>query len=148
VAPPAPDPPPLSFSPRGAKPPRAPFHRFPPPRVNLAKCPLPGIGFRCPLSEIAEKPPPPHLFSELRCSPSPSQNGRTTSCSLSLSLWSPGTRSCFRWPQGGIIAVGNPSCRRCSATERVPRRPGLAGPHWPWAGIPPVGHLGHFGLAS
>jgi hypothetical protein len=56
----------------------------PPPLSSAAKCPLPGVRFCRPSPEIAEKPPQPHLFGGLRCSPSPSQNGCTSSCSLSL----------------------------------------------------------------
>jgi hypothetical protein len=68
----------------------------PPPHSSVAKCPLLGVRFYRPSPEIAEKPPQPHLFGGLRCSPSPSQNGCTSSCSLSL--WSPGTRPHRHWP--------------------------------------------------
>jgi hypothetical protein len=78
----------------------------PPPCSFAAKCPLPGVGFRRPSPEIAEKPLlPPHLFGELRYSPSPSQNGCTSSCSLSLSLVP-------RNPVAPPLAAGRHHCRQ------------------------------------
>jgi hypothetical protein len=50
--------------------------------VHLSRAPK----RRRPHRICAEGPPPFSLFNELRCLPSPSQNGRTSSCSLSLSL--------------------------------------------------------------
>jgi hypothetical protein len=96
-----------------------------------------------PRAPPAKRPPLSLLHGELRCSPSPSQDGPDSSCSFSL--WSSGTR--HRRSLEGIITVGNPSCRRCSATSMVlchlgePHRPSSCTAHTPWSPLARVDHL-------
>jgi hypothetical protein len=98
-----------------------------------------------PRAPPAERPPPSLLHGELRCSPSPSQNGSYSSCSFSL--WSSWTSQYHCWPPEGIIAVGNLPCGRCSATSTVmhhlgePHRPSSCTAHAPWSPLARVGYL-------
>jgi hypothetical protein len=98
-----------------------------------------------PRAPTAKRPPPSLLHGELRCSPSPSQNGPDSLCSFSL--WSSRTRPHHHRLPEGIIAIGNPPCRRCSATSMVlchlgePHRPSSCMAHAPCSPLDRADHL-------
>jgi hypothetical protein len=75
------------------------------------------------------KPPPPRLFSELRCLPSPSQNGCSSSCSLSLVPRNP-----------TALSLVTRRCHRCRkpAVPRLLRHLGEPPPLSPCPARPPL----------
>jgi hypothetical protein len=125
------------------KPPRAPFHRFLPPRTSLAaRSPLPLTPLRPSARFPASDSTDPHRkLPRSRHHPislvssfarPPLAKMVVPHRALSLSLWSPATQLHHRWPQGGFIATEKPLCvaapppRRCRATSVRPITPLLA----------------------
>jgi hypothetical protein len=110
----------------------------PPPSLNLRRRVIALVGFvskcRCHFPSFVSSAARPPL-------------AKTVVPHRALSLWSLGTLPHHRWPQGGVITVGNPSCRLCSATSTVLRplgethHPSPLSAHAPWSPLVCAGHL-------